>query len=413
MERVVITGLGVVSPLGCSLDTFWGRLVAGESGIGRITRFDISGYSVDIAAEVRDFDADAFIDPKEQRRMDPFCRFAVAGAKLAVADSGIDFDACDRDRCGVSISSGVGGLGTTYEGSVLIHEKGPRRISPFTVPMVIPNIAAGMVAIDFHLTGPNYCVVTACASAVHAIGLAARSIRHGDADVMVAGGAEAPVNPVSIASFAAMRALAACPAEDDPRQASRPFDANRCGFVAAEGAGIVVLESASHAAKRGARVYAEVAGFGMTCDAHHITAPREDGEGARRAMVLAMDEAGLNPSDIDYINAHGTSTVMNDRSETLAIKRALGETDARRVAISSTKSMTGHLLGAAGGLETVVCALAIRHGVVPPTINYTTPDPDCDLDYVPNTARELPVKACLNNSFGFGGHNGCLALRAL
>ena len=412
MERVVITGLGIVSPLGCDLEAFWSRLVSGESGVGRITRFDASGYPVDIAAEVRDFDADRFIDPKEQRHMDPYCRFAVAAAKMAVADSGIDFDACDRGRCGLAIGSGIGGLGTTFDNSVALHEKGPRRVSPFTVPMVIPDMGSGIASIDLGLGGPNFCVVTACASAAHSIGMAADAIRLGRADVIVAGGAEAPVNPLTIAAFAAMKALAACPADGDPRRCSRPFDAGRHGFVAAEGAGVVVLESASHAAKRGARVYAEIAGFGMSGDAHHITAPREDGDGARRAMLQAMAEAGLNPGDIDYVNAHGTSTPLNDRTETLAIRRALGETDARRVAISSTKSMTGHLLGAAAGLETVVCALAMRHGVVPPTANYETPDPDCDLDYVPNTARELPVKACLNNAFGFGGHNACLALKA-
>ena len=411
MEKVVVTGLGVVSPLGCTLDSFWSRLSAGESGIGRITRFDTAGLPVNVGAEVRDFNADDFIDPKEQRRMDPFCRYAMAASKMAVADSGIDFDACDRNRCGVAIGSGVGGLGTIYDNSVTLAEKGPRRVSPFTVPMLIANMGAGMVAIDLQLFGPNFTAVTACASAVHTIGFAARSIQFGDADVMVAGGAEAPITPIAIAAFGNMKALAAWPDDRDASQASRPFDKERCGFVAGEGAGIVVLESETHAKKRGARIYAELAGFGMTCDAHHITAPREDGDGARRAMVLAMEAAGLNPSDIDYINAHGTSTPMNDRIETLAIKRALGETDARRVAISSTKSMTGHLLGAAGGIETVACALAMKNGLIPPTINYTTPDPDCDLDYVPNKAREAKIDACLNNAFGFGGHNACVALK--
>ena len=412
MERVVITGLGVVSPLGCTLDSFWSRLSAGESGIGRIKNFDTTDFPVDVAGEVKEFEPDAYIDPKEQRRMDPYCRYAVAASKMAVADAGIDFDSCDRSRCGVAIASGVGGIGTIHENSIALHDKGPRRVSPFTVPMIISNMGAGMTAIHLGLTGPNFCVVTACASSIHTIGMAARSIQFGDADVMIAGGAEAPVNPLSIASFAAMKALAAWP-DGNPSEASRPFDANRRGFVAGEGAGIVILESASHAAKRGARVYAELAGFGMSCDAHHITAPCEDGEGARRAMVQAMASAGINPSDIDYINAHGTSTAMNDRIETLAIKRALGEADARRVAISSTKSMTGHLLGAAGGLETVACALAMKNDLIPPTINYTTPDPDCDLDYVPNKAREAKVDICLNNAFGFGGHNACIALRKL
>ncbi len=410
MEKVVITGLGVVSPLGCTLDSFWNRLSSGESGIVRITHFDTADFPVNIAGEVREFNPDEFIDPKEQRRMDPFCHFAVAAAKMAVADSGIDFDACDRDRCGVAIASGVGGIGTIYDNAVALHDKGPRRVSPFTVPMIISNMGAGMVAIDLNLTGPNFCVVTACASAVHTLGQAARSIQLGEADVMIAGGAESPINPLSIASFASMRALAVWP-NGNASEACRPFDKDRCGFVAGEGAGIMVLESETHARKRGARIYAEIAGFGMSCDAHHITAPREDADGARRAMAQAMATAGLNPSDIDYINAHGTSTAMNDRIETLAIKRALGEADARRVPISSTKSMTGHLLGAAGGIETVACALAMKNGLIPPTINYTTPDPDCDLDYVPNKAREAKIDACLNNAFGFGGHNACIALK--
>jgi 3-oxoacyl-[acyl-carrier-protein] synthase II len=409
MRSVVITGLGAVSPLGCDLRVLWDRLIGGVSGIGTIDRFDTSDFPVRIAAQVRDFQVDAFIPPKEQRRMDRYCHYGIAAAKMAVQDAGLDLGKANPERCGVAIGSGVGGIESLEEQAGVLAGKGPRRVSPFCVPEMITNMASGLVAIDLDLRGPNYAVVTACASALHSIGFAMRSIRAGECDVMIAGGAEAPLTPLSLAAFAAMKALSG--RSDDPAHASRPFDRDRDGFVAGEGAGVVLLESAEHAARRGARVYCELAGFGMTCDAFHITAPRDDGDGARRAMLDAMRDARLAASDIDYINAHGTSTPLNDKIETLAIKRAFGEGDARRVMVSSSKSMTGHLLGAAGGIESVVCALALRHGVVPPTINYTTPDPDCDLDYVPNTARPVPLRACLNNSFGFGGHNACLAFR--
>ena len=405
MHRTVITGMGVVSPLGCDLDTFWSRLVAGTSGVGKITRFDASNFPVQIAAEVKDFNVDAFIDPKAQRRMDQFTHYAIAASAMAVKDSGINFADYDPYRCGCIVSSGVGGIATTETEVLKMKEKGPTRVSPFCIPQIIVNIASGMVAIEHGLKGPNYAVVSACASGLHSIGNAMRLIQRGDVDVMLAGGAEASVSPISIAGFAALHALSK--RNDDPATASRPFDKDRDGFIMGEGGAVLVLESYEHAVKRGARIYAEVSGFGQTCDAFHMTAPAETGEGSTRAMTDAMKDAGVNASDVTYINAHGTSTPMNDRIESLAIKTALGETDARRVMVSSSKSMTGHMLGAAGAIESIVCALAIKNGVVPPTINYTTPDPDCDLDYVPNTAREADVRVCMNNSLGFGGHNAC------
>ena len=402
--------MGAISPLGCDLTAVWQRLVAGTSGIGLIDRFDTADYAVKIAGQVRDFDVNAFIPPKEQRRIDRYSWYALAAARLAVQDSGIDFAQEDPTRGGCVVSSGIGGLETLGEQARTLLEKGPRRISAFTIPAMIPNISAGLIAIEHRLQGPNFAPVTACASGLHSIGLAARAIRHGESDFMIAGGAEACIAPLAVAGFTAMHALST--RNETPATASRPFDRGRDGFVMAEGAGLVVLESLDHARARGARIYAEVAGFGMTADAFHMTAPRDDGDGARRAMLLAMADAGLAPADIDYINAHGTSTPLNDRIETLAIKGALGADEARRVMVSSTKSMTGHLLGAAGGFETIVCTLAIQNGAVPPTINYGEPDPDCDLDYVPNTARAATLRACLNNSLGFGGHNACLALKA-
>jgi 3-oxoacyl-[acyl-carrier-protein] synthase II len=410
-RRVVITGMGAISPLGCQLGAIWQRLTAGTSGISLIDRFDTADYGVKIAGQVLEFDVNAFIPPKEQRRIDRYSWYALAAAKLAVQDSGIDFAREDPMRGGCVVSAGIGGLETLGEQVKTLMEKGPRRVSPFTIPAMIPNISAGLIAIEHHLLGPNYAPVTACASGLHSIGLAARSIRHGECDIMVAGGAEACVAPLALAGFTAMHALST--RNDAPTAASRPFDRGRDGFVIAEGAGIVVLESLEHALARGARIHAEVAGFGMTADAFHMTAPRDDGDGARRAMALAMADARLAPADIDYINAHGTSTPLNDKIETLAIKGALGAEHARRVMVSSTKSMTGHMLGAAGGFETIACVLAMQHGVVPPTINYDDPDPDCDLDYVPNTARTATIRACLNNSLGFGGHNACIALKAL
>jgi 3-oxoacyl-[acyl-carrier-protein] synthase II len=409
MRRVVITGIGAVSPIGCGPTVFWDRMLAGSCGIGRIDRFDTADYSTQIAGQVQDFDPNPFVPPKEQRRMDLFSVYAIAAAQMAVSDAGLNWGQEDVERCGVAVSAGIGGIGILEKEHEALRTKGPRRVSPFCVPMMIPNMPGGLIAIEHGLKGPNYAVVTACASALHSIGFAFRGIRDGDTDIMIAGGAESAITPLSIAAFASMRALST--RNDDPLHASRPFDKDRDGFVMGEGAGLLVFEEYEHAVKRGARIYAELAGFGMTCDAFHMTAPCEDGNGAMRAMKMAMADARLNPADIDYINAHGTSTPLNDKIETLAIKGALGESDARRIMVSSTKSMTGHMLGAAGGIESVACVKVLQTGIVPPTINYMTPDPDCDLDYVPNTARQAPVRACLNNSFGFGGHNACLAFK--
>ena len=406
-RRIVITGIGAISPLGCEVETIWGRLVSGVGGVVPITRFDASAHSVKIAAQVRDWNADAFIDPKAQRRMDIYCQYAIAAARLAVKDSGLDFSTTDPERNGCLVSSGIGGLTTMREQIQVIIEKGPGRVSPFTIPSLIPNMGAGLVAIEHNLKGPNYGIVSACAAGLHALGAATRFIERGDADIMVCGGSECVLCDVGVAGFANMRALST--RNDSPETACRPFDKDRDGFIMGEGAAVLVLEEYEAAKARGATIYCEVAGFGMTCDAFHITAPPESGEGSTRAMRLALKDAGLSPADVDYINAHGTSTPLNDKIETIAIKAALGEADARRVAISSTKSMTGHLLGAAGAFESMVCALALQRGVIPPTINYVTPDPDCDLDYVPNTARETTVKVALNNSLGFGGHNACAA----
>jgi 3-oxoacyl-[acyl-carrier-protein] synthase II len=409
-RRVVVTGMGVVSPLGCDVNVFWQRLCSGFSGIGKITRFDASAMATQIAAEVREFEIDKFIPKKEQRRMDPFCHFAVAAAKMAVQDSGLQMSSEDPHRVGCMVGSGVGGLITMEDQHTVLMQKGPDRSSPFMIPQMIVNMASGLIAIEHGMKGPNFCVVSACASGAHSIGEAARKIQYGEADVMLAGGTEAVICPLGIAGFSAMRAMST--RNDDPTKASRPFDKDRDGFVMGEGAGIVLIEEYEHAVKRGAKIYCEVGGYGSTCDANHITAPAPGGEGAARAMSNAIRDAGMTPDMIDYVNAHGTSTPLNDKNETAAIKAALGE-HSRKVMVSSTKSMTGHLLGAAGGIETVVCALAIKHGVVPPTMNYTTPDPDCDLDYVPNVAREAKVRACLNNSLGFGGHNCSLLLKAV
>lgn len=411
MRRAVITGLGVISPLGCELDAFWRRLKAGESGIGPIKAFDVAQYDSRIAGEVKEFNIDAFIEKKEQRRMDRFSHYAVAASDLAFRDSGLDLKVEDPDRIGCIVSSGIGGLQTLEAQHAVITEKGPSRCSPFMIPQMIINMAAGLIAIRHCLRGPNMAIVTACASAAHSIGEAMHLIRRDEVDIAIAGGTEATICPLGVGGFAAMKALST--RNDAPTRASRPFDRDRDGFVIAEGSGLVVIEELEHARKRGARIYCEVAGFGMSCDAYHMTAPTEDGAGAARAMRAALRDGGLNPADIDYINAHGTSTPLNDKIETKAIKASLGMEHAKRVMISSTKSMTGHLLGAAAGIETVACALAIHNSVVPPTINHENPDPECDLDYVPNTAREAKVRACLNNSLGFGGHNGCLALRAV
>ncbi|MEI6971709.1 MAG: beta-ketoacyl-ACP synthase II [bacterium] len=410
-RRIVITGLGVVSPLGCTIDAFWSKLVAGQSGIRKIQSFDASPFYSQIAGEVTDFPVDQFVVKKEQRRMDPYCHFAIGAAKLAVADAGLDMNVEDPTRVGVIVGSGVGGLKTIETQYKVLMEKGPDRCSPFLIPMMIANMAAGNIAIELNMKGPNYATLSACATSLHAIGDAMRVIERGDAEVILAGGAEASVCVLGFAGFCALRALSA--RNDEPQRASRPFDAGRDGFVMSEGGAVLVLEEYEHAKKRGAKIYCEAAGFGMTCDAYHMTAPSEGGEGAARAIKLAMADAGVTPEEVDYVNAHGTSTDLNDKGETQAIKAALGEDRARKVMVSSTKSMTGHLLGAAGGLETIVCALAIKHGVVPPTINQETPDPACDLDYVPNVARQHKVRVCVNNSLGFGGHNGSLVVKAI
>jgi len=401
--------MGLVSSLGSDVNVFWDRIKAGKSGIRRITKFDVSAYEAQIAGEVVDFDANKFIPKKEQRRMDEFSVFAMAAAKMAIVDSGLDTQTEPPERMGAIVGSGVGGLQTLEVQHAVLMERGPSRCSPFMIPQMIVNMAGGLIAIEHNLKGPNYCVVSACASGTHAIGDALRLIQRGDADVMVTGGAEGCVCKLGVAGFCALRALTTSH-NNDPEKASRPFDKHRDGFVMADGAGILVVEELEHARKRGAKIYAEVAGFGMSCDAYHMTAPADSGEGATRAMNAALCDAGVAADDVDYINAHGTSTELNDKIETRAIKSTLGD-HAKKVMVSSTKSMTGHMLGAAGAVESVVCALALRDGVVPPTINYETPDPDCDLDYVPNTARQAPIRACLNNSFGFGGHNACLLFK--
>ena len=400
-----------MSPVGSTLERFWDSLTSGRSGIRNIENFDATEFASQVAGELTDFEVNDFVDRKEQRRMDKFSHYAIAAAKMAMDDAAFDTDAEDPNRMGTIIGSGIGGLGTLEAQHKILLERGPRRCSPFMIPQMITNMASGLVAIEHNLRGPNYAVVSACATAAHSIGDGLHCIQRNEADVIVAGGTEAAVTPLGIGGFAAMKALST--RNDDPTTASRPFDLDRDGFVMGEGAGIVVLEELEHARARGAEIYCEVAGFGATCDANHMTAPAESGEGATRAMVMAMNAGGINPEDIDYINAHGTSTPLNDKIETLAIKGSLGEENARSVMISSTKSMTGHLLGAAAGIESIACAMAIKNNTVPPTINQITSDPACDLDYVPNTAREAEVRACLNNSLGFGGHNACVAMKSV
>ncbi|MBO8129436.1 MAG: beta-ketoacyl-ACP synthase II [Peptococcaceae bacterium] len=406
-SRVVVTGLGVISPLGTGVDTFWSALINGTSGIRTISRFDAAPFRTRIAGEVPDFEPTKYIDKKEARRMDRFTQFAVAAAGMALEDAGLDKTSLDGQRTGVILGSGIGGIQTFEEQTKILLDKGPSRVSPFFVPMMIGNMAAGQVAITFGLCGPNTTVVTACASSNHAIGEAYRAIRYGDADVIITGGTEASITPLALAGFCALKALST--RNDAPEKASRPFDAERDGFVMAEGAGILVLENLEHAKKRGAPIYAEVIGYGMSCDAYHITAPDPEGRGAVRAMKAALADAGITPDNVDYINAHGTSTPLNDKVETLAIKKVFGE--GTKVAISSTKSMTGHLLGAAGGVEAAVCVLSLVRGIIPPTINLEVPDPECDLDYVPNEARETDVRVAVSNAFGFGGHNATIVLR--
>jgi 3-oxoacyl-[acyl-carrier-protein] synthase II len=408
-HRVVVTGLGAVTPLGASVEAFWDGLKNGRSGIRCITQFDATGYPTRFAGEVPDFDfSDYSADKKEARRLARFSQFAIAAAKQAVKDAGLDVDAIDAERFGVYIGSGMGALGVIEEQNQVLATKGPDRVSPFTVPLMIPNMASGNVAIAVGAKGPNVCAVTACASGSHAIGDAFRLLQHGDADVMIAGGTESVITPLGIASFASLKALSGH--NEEPTKASRPFDAQRDGFVMGEGAGMLVLETLEHAQARGARIYAELVGYGLTADAHHMTAPAPEGEGVARAMRKALKEAGLEPESVEYINAHGTSTPMNDKLETQAVKSVFGP-HAYKLAMSSTKSMTGHLLGAAGGIEAVATVLALTHGVLPPTINLDHPDPDCDLDYVPHTAREQAIEVAMSNNMGFGGHNASLVFR--
>ena len=406
-RRVVGTGLGLVTPLGTGVEKTWKALCAGESGIGRITRFDPTGYDAQIAGEVKDFDPAQFIEKKEIKKMDTFIHYAVGASQLAVDDAKLTVAPEEATRVGVYIGSGIGGLGSIEHYHDVLREKGPGRVSPFFIPMTIINLASGQVAIRVGAKGPNSCAVTACATGNHCIGDAYRLIQRDDADVMIAGGAEAAITPLGVAGFASAKALSF--RNDDPTKASRPFDKDRDGFVLGEGAGVVVLEELEHARARGARIYAEVIGYAMNSDAYHITAPPEEGEGAVRCMEMALKDAGVAKTDIGYINAHGTST-MADAIETKAIKHVFGE-QAYRIPVSSTKSMTGHLLGAAGGIEAVFSILALHHGILPPTINLDHPDPACDLDYVPNTARSVQTQVVLSNSFGFGGVNACLLFR--
>ena len=407
-RRVVITGLGAVTPLGIGVEPFWQALVAGRSGIAPIRAFDVSGFTTRFAGEGPDFDPLQFMELKDAKRTDRYCQLAVAASRMAIEDSGLDIRA-RSERVGVIIGTGIGGTWTWERQHHILRDKGPDRVSPFFIPMLISDMASGQVSIMFGARGPNLAIVSACASSAHAIGDSWEIIRRGDADAMIAGGSEAAISPLGLAGFCAMRALST--RNEDPQRASRPFDAKRDGFVMAEGAGMVVMEAEELARERGARPYCEIIGYGLTADAYHVTAPAPAGEGGARAMTAAMHKAGIGPGDVDYINAHGTSTPLNDKLETEGMKTCLGDA-AYKVAISSTKSMTGHLLGAAGGAEAIVCALAIARGVIPPTINYEHPDPECDLDYVPNVARQAQVKVAISNSFGFGGHNAALIFGA-
>ena len=405
-RRVVVTGLGIVSPVGIGIADAWKNLLAGVSGVGPITRFDASVLPTRIAAEVKGFNAADWMHPKETRRSDLFIHFGIAAAKLALADAAFTIDESNAERVGVNVGSGIGGLPMIEDNIREMIAKGPRRLSPFFVPGTIINMVAGLISIQFGAKGPNVSMVSACTTSAHCVGEAGRMIEYGDADVMIAGGAEACVNLSGVGGFCACKALSE--RNDDPTTASRPFDKDRDGFVLGEGAGILILEELEHAKKRGARIYAELAGMGMSADANHITAPNMDGP--RRAMLAALRNAGLNTTDIQYLNAHGTSTPLGDSNETAAVKAAFGD-HARSLAVNSTKSMHGHLLGAAGGVEAVITALALYHQVSPPTINIITPDPACDLDYVPGSAREMKIEAAMSNSFGFGGTNGTLVIR--
>ena len=410
-RRVVITGLGAITPVGNDVESMWTALLAGQSGAAQITRFDTTGFSTTIACEVKGFDANDFLDKKSARRYDLFAQFGVVAAQQAMAHAGLEGspDGVIPEKFGVIFGSGIGGISTMEAQHDILRERGPRWVSPFFIPMFIPDIAAGLISIRFGARGPNYATVSACASSAHAIGDAFRFIERGDADVMIAGGAEATLTPLAVAGFASMRALSS--RNEDPEGASRPFDAGRDGFVIGEGAGCVVIEALDTAQARDATIVAEIVGYGVSADAYHITMPAPEGVGAQVAMRLAMEDRALRPEDIDYINAHGTSTPANDRNETAAIKQVLGDA-ATSVVVGSTKSMTGHLLGAAGGVEAIVSALVCQQARIPPTINYSEPDPDCDLDYAQHGVVEREVRVALSNSFGFGGHNACLAIRA-
>ncbi|MNM22462.1 3-oxoacyl-[acyl-carrier-protein] synthase 2 [compost metagenome] len=406
-HRVVVTGMGVITALGKDLETFWDSLMSGKSGVSKVEAFDVSEYPTQIAASVKDFDPEELFGRKESRKMDRFVQFALAAGQKALDDSGLKIgENIEAERIGVSVGSGIGGLGTWEDQHNLLLEKGPKRVSPFFIPMMIANMGSGQLSISLGAKGPNTTQVTACATGSHAIGDSMRMIQRGDADAMICGGAEATIRPTGMAGFCAMRAMST--RNDEPEKASRPFDTDRDGFVMGEGSGILVLESLEHAQARGARIYAEVIGYGLSGDAHHMTEP--DPDGAARCMKMAIRDAGIAPEDIDYINAHGTSTPVGDKSETTAIKMALGD-HAYKVAVSSTKSMTGHLLGAAGGVEAIICGLSLNKGKIAPTINLDNQDPECDLDYVPNTPREADLNIVMSNSFGFGGHNATVILK--
>lgn len=411
-RRVVITGIGILSPVGSDPQTFWQAISTGQSGIDRITLFDTTGYDCKIGGEVKNFEPSKYFKvAKDTRRADRYSQLLMAASKLAAADAGLgEFEGLDKDRIGCFLGSGIGGLKSIEDQHTNLIQKGPGRVSPFMIPMMIANMGSGLVAMEWGLRGPNMSIVTACATANNTIGEAWRTIKFGDADMFLAGGAEAAIAPLGLSGFGNMKALSM--RNDDPQRASRPWDKDRDGFVLSEGAGVVVLEEYEHARKRGAKIYAELAGYGVSCDAFHMTSPTPDGSGAAAAMRMAMKHAGITPAEVDYLNAHATSTGLGDIAETKAIKLAFGE-DVRKLAVSSTKSMTGHTLGAAGGVELIACLLGMQHGVIPPTINLEEPDPECDLDYVPKVAREKQLKVCMSNSFGFGGHNATLVVKAI
>jgi 3-oxoacyl-[acyl-carrier-protein] synthase II len=411
-RRVVITGMGTVNPLGNDVETFWANIKAGKSGIAKIECMDVSDYRCQIAGEVRGFEAAQFFNnPRDARRADRYSQLAVAAAKMAFTDANVDLDSIDRYRFGVMVGSGIGGLATLEREHQKLLEKGPSRVNPFLIPMMIANISSGMISMELGLNGPNMSIVTACATANHNIGEAWRMIKFGDADIFLAGGSEASITSTGLAGFGSMRALSF--RNDEPERASRPFDVGRDGFVMGEGAGVIVVEEYEHAKARGAEIYAELVGYGVSADAYHLTSPLPEGEGASRCIDMALGHAGLNPEDVDYVNAHGTSTGLGDICETKAIKRTFGDHAKNGLAVSSTKSMTGHLLGAAGGVEIIASTLAIKDGILPPTINLEEPDPECDLDYVPNEAREMDINVAVSNSFGFGGHNATLIIKKL